>query len=131
MKANSNITRRAGLVSLAAPLLLPLAAGAADQPGVLTAKEVRTLMESAKTPDDHRKLARHFAAKAAQHEAEAKEHEAMAATYKRMATGHDQKHPMSPETAAHCEYYAQHCRKAAAELRKMAEAHEAMAKMAK
>ncbi len=111
-------------------LLLTVSSGglSALQPeGLLPKKVVKALLANAKTPQDHLKLARHFAAKAAQHEAEAKEHEVLAAEYRRRPTIHETKHPMSPQTAAHCDYYAEHCRKAAAELRSLAAAHDEMA----
>jgi len=60
------------------------------------------------------KLAKHYEAVAARHEAEAKEHDALAAEYSKNPTGHEQKHPMSGQTAEHCKVYAEHCRKAAA-----------------
>lgn len=65
---------------------------------------------------------------AEKHEDEAKEHEALAVQYTNHPTGHEMKHPMSGQTAAHCKSYAEHCRKAAAEMRAMAAAHTDMAK---
>lgn len=105
-------------------------APAVEANGVLSAKEVKTLLANAKTPGDHMKLARHFKAKGAQHEAEAKEHEELAVDYKRNPQLGASKHPMAPNTAEHCKYFAEHCRKAAQELRAMAAAHEEMAKQA-
>lgn len=104
---------------------------AAEPQGVLKSAEVRALVNNAKTPADHQKLARHFTAMAEKHETEAKEHEALAAEYTNHPTGHETKHPMSGETAAHCKYYAEHCRKAASEMRALAAAHQGMAKGAK
>jgi len=74
------------------------------------------------------KLAKHYEAVAAKHEAEAKEHEMLAEQYTKNPTGHEQKHPMSGETAGHCKHYAGHCRKAAESARGIAAAHAAMAK---
>ena len=85
-------------------------------------------MISAKTPADHLKPARHYTAMAEKHEDEAKEHEALAVQYTNHPTGHEMKHPMSGQTAAHCKSYAEHCRKAAVEMRAMAAAHTDMAK---
>jgi hypothetical protein len=101
---------------------------AAEPKGILKPAEVATLVTSAKTPAEHLKLARHFTAMAEKHEAEAKEHEALAASYASHPSGHEQKHPMSGETAAHCKYYAEHCRMAAKDMRALAAAHEGMAK---
>jgi hypothetical protein len=113
--------------------LVALSAGqaaAAERTGVLPAKEVKALLTKATTPADHLKLARHFSAKAAEHDADAKEHEALAAEYKRNPQLGASKHPMAPNTAEHCQYYAEHCRKASQSLRTMAAAHEEMAKNA-
>jgi hypothetical protein len=95
---------------------------------ILSSAEVKKLTSSASTSADHLKLAKHYEAVAARHEADAKEHEALAAEYSRNPTGHDQKHPMSGKTAAHCKTYAEHCRKAASAAREMAAAHTEMAK---
>jgi len=94
----------------------------------LSRDEVKKLTATAKTSADHMKLAKHYEAVAAEREADAKEHEALAAEYTAHPKGHDQKHPMSGETAAHCKLFAEASRKAAAEARAMAAAHEAMAK---
>src|SRR4029450_12851550 len=99
--------------------------------GVLPAKEVKALLAKATTPAEHLKLARHFSAKADEHDAEAKEHETLAAEYKTNPQLGAAKHPMAPNTAEHCQYFVEHCRKAAQALRAMAAAHESMAKEAK
>ncbi|MBI5083318.1 MAG: hypothetical protein HZB13_01815 [Acidobacteria bacterium] len=103
-------------------------AAAAEMKGMLKSKEVKALVASAKTPADHMKLARHYAAMAEKHEAEAKEHEALAEEYTRNPRMGSSKIPMHPNSAAHCKYFAEHCRKAAAEMRAMAAEHEEMAK---
>ena len=121
------------VTSVVLAILIVLSAGlapAVDPKGLLPAKEVKALLAKAKTPEDHMKLARHFAAKAAQHEAEANEHEALAAEYKQNPQLGASKHPMAGNTAEHCQYFAEHCRKAAKELRALAAGHEEMAKNA-
>jgi hypothetical protein len=104
---------------------------AAEPQGLQKSADVRALVNNAKTPADHQKLARHFTAMAEKHEAEAKEHEVLAAEYTKHPTGREEKHPMSGQTAEHCKYYAEHCRKAATEMRALAAAHLGMAKGAK
>jgi hypothetical protein len=94
----------------------------------LKSKEVKALVASAKTPADHMKLARHYTAMAAKHVAEAQQHEVLAAEYTRNPQLGASKHPMAPNTAEHCKYFAEHCRKAAREMQAMAAAHEEMAK---
>ncbi len=114
---------------LAALMVMSAGQAAAVEPtGELKSKEVKALVASAKTPDDHMKLARHYTAMAVKHEAEAKEHETLAAEYTRNPQMGSSKTPMSPNSAEHCRYFAEHCRKAAKEMQAMAAAHEQMAK---
>ena len=118
-----NVAYRIALLCLASSLVGGIALAQALSP-----TQVRQLTASAKTPAEHMKLAKHYEAVAAKHEAEAKEHEALAELYTKNPTGHEQKHPMSGQTAAHCKLYAEHCRKAAEDARQMAAAHTEMAK---
>lgn len=114
---------------LAALIVVPAPqAAAVEMKGMLKSKEVKALVANAKTPADHMKLARHFAAMAEKHEAEAKEHEALAEEYTRNPRLGSTKIPMAPNSAQHCKYFAEHCHKAAAEMRAMAAEHEEMAK---
>lgn len=114
---------------LAVLIVVPASqASAAEMQGMLKSKEVKALVAKAKTPADHMKLARHFAAMVEKHEAEAKEHEALAEEYTRNPPLGSTKTPMRPNSAEHCKYFAEHCRKAAAEMRAMAAEHEEMAK---
>jgi hypothetical protein len=76
--------------------------GGAAVAQTLSASQVKALTASAKTPAEHLKLAKHYEAVAARHEAEAREHDALAAEYSKNPTGHEQKHPMSGQTAEHC-----------------------------
>jgi hypothetical protein len=113
------------LVAATAPLI------AMEPKGLLKAAEVKALVNSAASPADHLRLARHFTAMAEIHEAEAKEHEALATEYAKRPTGQEMKRPMTGQTAEHCKFYAEHCRKAATEVRAMATAHAQMAGTAK
>ena len=131
MKKEFSSWKRAVVSPVVLSMLIVLSMGqapAVEPQGVLSAKEVKALLSNAKTPEDHMKLARHFKAKGAQHEAEAKEHEELAVEYKQNPQLGASKHPMAPNTAEHCQYFAEHCRKAAQELRAMAAAHAEMAK---
>ncbi len=96
----------------------------------LTKAEAKQLIAKASTAEDHHKLAAYFTEKAERLEAEASEHEELAKEYARNPGIHEMKHPMSPNTAAHCKYFAEAARKAAKEDRALAAAHEAMAKTA-
>ena len=132
MKRLITTCMRGGSPVLLLALLMALATNvgtaAEQQKAMLSNKQVKALVANAKSPADHLKLARHYAAVAEKHEAEANEHLALAAEYRKAPRPSETKRPMSPDTAAHCEYYAQHCRKAAQEMRAMAKMHEELAK---
>jgi hypothetical protein len=71
------------------------------------------LVASAKVEDD-RKLAKHYAAHAADHEADAKAHEALATQYAKT----------SPGLAGEARHYAAHSMEAAEALRSLAAQHQ-------
>ena len=110
---------------------LALFAGPPVDAQVLAKAELKKLIATASTPQDHERIAKHFDAKAAQYEADAKDHEELAAEYTSRPTGHDQKHPMSGLTAEHCLYFAKEARRTAEEARKVAADHRQMAKPTK
>lgn len=119
----------ASAMVLAAMAVVPApGATAAEMQGMLKTKEVKALVADAKTPADHLRLARHFAAMAEKHEAEAREHEALAAEYTRHPRLGSTKSPMAPNSPQHCTYFAEHCRKVAGTMRAMAAEHEEMAR---
>ena len=115
------------------PLLAILAVGtylwAADS-GLLSKQDLKSLISNAKSAQDHERLARHFDAKAAELEADSKEHYELAAQYRAKPTAHESKHPMSGETAGHCQYFADDLHKAAQRARQIAADHRTMAKQA-
>jgi hypothetical protein len=93
----------------------------------LTKDQVKALIESAKTPADHMKIAEFYRAKASSLESEAAEHDEMIASYKKNTAQYNPKFNM----VGHCQTWAKLNREAAAEATKMAIAHEDMAKSAK
>jgi hypothetical protein len=95
--------------------------------GLLTAKQVQELIATAKTPADHMKLSKHFAALAAKYDAEAADHEMVAKAYRSLPTASETKRPGAPDTALHCDRLAESARAAAKEARELAAAHEHMA----
>ena len=119
--------RRLG-VAIFTVLLFTMAANAARRTGELSNKEVKELLAKASTPQDHLRLAHHFAAKAKQYEAEAAQHSEMAKMYRAKPTISETKRPGAPDTAAHCEFLAGSLAKAAKEASALAGAHELMAK---
>ena len=103
-----------------------LAAQESSSHDLLTNKQVRELVASAKTPADHVKLQKHFLAVAAKYEADADEHAAEAQAYRKNPTFMESKNPSGPGTVAHCERFAELAREAAKEAREIASAHEHM-----
>lgn len=120
-----SIAQNLVLLATAALITTPLATAQ-----TLSKAELKKLVATASTPQDHERIAKHFDAKAAQYETDAKDHEELAAEYKANPTGHEQKHPMTGLTAEHCLYFAKEARRAAEEARKVAADHRAMAKPA-
>ena len=114
-----------------AAAILALAASASLASGqttdLLTSRQARDLVATARTPDDHTKLSRHFAALAAKYDAAAAEHQELAAAYRKAPTASETKRPGTPDTAAHCERFAKATADAAREARALATAHERMA----
>jgi uncharacterized protein YciW len=100
-------------------------------PGLATAQklsdaEMKTLGASAATVADHKKLAAHYRAHAAEHEADAKVHEGIVAAARKQnqVSGH------AWELARGAAHYAEHSREAAEALRELAALHEGMAEVA-
>lgn len=89
-----------------------------------TATEVKALIASAQTAEDHQKLACYFHAEAQQEAAKARYHEEMA---KLDESSSNAKHDM----IGHCKQFAAEARKAAASDNQLAAEHEKMAEQAK
>ena len=116
------------LVVLAFTALLTASPGMSQ---TLSKAELKKLLSTATTSQDHERIAKHYEAKAARLEADAKEHEELAAEYTKSPTGHEQKHLMSGQTAAHCKLFGEKFRDAAKQARQLAADHRQMAKPAK
>ena len=102
----------------------------AQDGGALSKQELKILIVSAKTAQDHERLAKHFDAEADQLDAEANDHQEMVPQYKANPTIDEVKHPMSGRTAGHCQYFADDLHKAATQARELAADHREMAKLA-
>jgi hypothetical protein len=100
--------------------LLLIAGGASAQ--TLRDAELRKLATSAKTPADHKRIAAHYRAHAAEHEADAKLHEELVAAFRKNKADDD-----AWDLARDAAHYAEHSREAAEALRELAELHEAIA----
>lgn len=84
---------------------------------VLSNEELTRLVASSKN-EDHRTLAKHYAAHAADHEKDALAHEALAKQYEKT----------TPGLAGEARHYAAHSLEAAEALRSMATQHEQLGK---
>jgi predicted component of type VI protein secretion system len=134
MIPSQNNRKHSGTV--VAALLLGLALGATSLiQGVVPEKATNTKMikmiETAKTPADHKAIADHYKAEAALAEAKAAEHEEMAAAYKKSGFGTVAKTPNAPGTIDHCKKLAKSYKAMAEDLTGLAKEHEAMAAKAK
>jgi hypothetical protein len=89
-----------------------------------TATEVKALIASAKTPEEHQKLACYFHAQARQEAAKARYHEEMA---KMDESSSNAKHDM----IGHCKQFAAEASKAAARDSQLAAEHQKMAEQTK
>jgi len=115
-----------------AVLMLGLALGATSLiQGVPPKKETNAKMikmiETAKTPADHKAIADHYKAEAAQAAAKAAEHEQMEAAYKKSGFGTVAKTPNAPGTVEHCNNLAKSYKAMAEDLTALAKEHDAMA----
>jgi hypothetical protein len=91
----------------------------------LSDAEFKKLAASAATAADHKKLAAHYRAHAAEHEADAKAHDEIVVAAKKMgSSGH------AFELALGATHYAEHSREAAEALKELADLHEGMAEVA-
>ena len=123
MSTNSNFAQNLLVLATMALLTGPFATAQ-----ILDRAELKKLVATASTPQDHERIAKHFDAKAAELEAEAKDHQELAAEYKAHPNGHELKHPMSGPTAGHCTMFATRTREAAQAARQLAADHRKMAK---
>jgi hypothetical protein len=122
-----------GMLALFAGAALP--SWASDRPPmknvpILTAKEAKALIATAKTAKEHLKLAKYFSQRADQYEADARDHDEMIEAYRKNPTPWASKTPGGVRTIEHCEFIAKSDREMAKASREMAAAHEEMAKEA-
>ena len=120
---------------LAVTLFVPSLVGQAPQTArqtaapQLTEKELIALLENAKTPADHEKLAAYYDAEATDFEAKAAKHKRMAEVYRRMPPpGNPRFTDTRAGSAGHCDNIAAESAKAGKEARAMADHHKMLAK---
>lgn len=123
------MVKRSQLVRMIAVLALVggawVAGGAAQNP-LLSDARLKALGASAKTAVEHRSLAAHYRAHAAEHENDAKTHDFIVSEARKRA-GDDDAWDLARDAA----HYADHSREAAEALNDLAVLHEEMAKRAK
>jgi hypothetical protein len=95
-------------------------------------RQVQTLIATAKTPGDHKRIAEYLNQEASRMEDEAKDHDYLSGVYRKspyVSGGGKQSRAGSLfRTAEHCESIAKSLREAAQSLRELADEHEQMAK---
>lgn len=117
------------------PLALVLAAAAVaqtpaapqNQAEKLSKKQLLSLIATAKTPAEHRRIAQYYEAKAQDYLAQSKEHQAMADQYK---ANRSISTKFATNSVGHCEYFAKYFQEASVKAQEMANLHEQMAKEA-
>src|SRR5437763_7892818 len=102
------------------------AASAAKPNPVMSKKEVKALIQTAKTPEDHLKLAHYYHYEANQLQAEARDHKEMADDYFKTPSRYPT--PKYPTTGQHCRELTAYYTQAAEKAEQMAAMHEEMAK---
>ena len=79
----------------------------------LNKSDLKVLVGTANTPQDHERIAAHFDVNAAELDEEAKDHDELASNYAASPNGFDRKYPMSGLAAEHCTSFATKARDAA------------------
>jgi hypothetical protein len=95
----------------------------------LTAKDVKALIATAKTPEQHLKIANYFNHEAERYEAEAKDQQEMAEAYRQNPLPKNIGSTTGP--ISHCEMLVKSSREMAQTARELAAAHTQMAKEAR
>ncbi len=116
---------------LGSSLLFTYAAASENQ--VITKKEFKTLLKTAKEPVEHRKIAEYYRQEAAGLTASAKEHEELAEVYTKNPPfpAMEAKHGTAfAQGAPHCKRWAELSAEQAKEAEALAAMHEEMAKAA-
>ena len=104
-------------------------AWAVEPSGKLSKSQVETLIQTAKTPADHMKLAKYYRYEATRLEADVKEHEEMAAAYDKNPLTHPI--PKAQTLGDHCRNLVKYLGDGAKEANEMAAMHEEMARSEK
>ena len=100
---------------------------AAESSKMMSEKELKTLLATASTPQDHSRLAEHYRLLAEKLEAEANVHGEMAKVYRSRGGSAGTKWPANSFSLKHCEDLAKDLQKSAREARELSAEHAEMA----
>ena len=95
------------------------------KPEKLSKSQLRSLIATATTPEQHMRLAQYYEAKAQRYFAESNEHQKMAEQFKENPMMNNDKRVFG--TVNHCEYYAQFFKQQAVKMQSLANMQEEMA----
>ena len=95
------------------------------KPEKLSKSELRSLIATATTPEQHMRLAQYYAAKAQRYFAESNEHQEMAEQFRNNPMMNNDKRRFG--TVDHCEYYAQFFKQRAINMQSLANMQKLMA----
>jgi hypothetical protein len=134
MKGTMNRARNVSItlaivVLLALLFFVRISPVTAGRKPTLSKKEVKALIASARTKEDHQKLADYYKAETERLEAEAKDHDEMAEAYKKNPSPMAVKHPEAIGEG-HCHEMARRFREAATQAGELTAMHEDVAKTA-
>lgn len=96
-----------------------------SKPETLSKSELRSLMATASTPEQHARLARYYKAETQHYSAEARDHQQQAEQYKANPMTNNDKFRRG--TVDHCEYIAESLRKKATKAQDLAQMQEGLA----
>ena len=95
------------------------------KPEKLSKQQLSSLIDNAKTPAEHSRIAQYYEAEAQESLAQSNQHEQMATEYKQNPATSSSK--FSTGTVNHCEYQAQRLKAKAEKLEELAQVHEQLA----
>ncbi len=121
--------RAASALSLVFALALmigPLAIAQTHKTAKIGKQQLLSLISTAETPAQHRRIARYYEAEAQDFLAQSREHDEQGAAYKKNPMTSSSK--FKTDTVDHCDYFVKSFKDAAAKDQELAQMHEEMAK---
>lgn len=112
-------------LAMSLPLLAQTSTTSPTAGEKLSKSEIRSLVATASTAEQHNRLARYFAAESRRYAAEAQDHIFMEGQYRKNPMMNNNKR--SQATVGHCDYIAKSLNEASVQASELAKMHEAMA----